>query len=69
MTSYPSTNVPTFTFHNYKVYVNTACIKSLPDFDYVQIMVHSQKKSPKNSVQNFLCQGNGAYELEPGQPL
>lgn len=94
MTNRTSTYVPTFTFHNYKVYVNASCIKSLPDFDYVQIMVsptekkltlhpcseyekkrpamalcHSQKKSPENSVQNFFCQGNGAYELESGQPL
>lgn len=44
MTSYPGTNVPTFTFHNYKVYVNASCIKSLPDFDYVQIMVNPTEK-------------------------
>ena len=31
---------PSFTFNNYKVAVNTACIKKLPEFDYVQILVN-----------------------------
>lgn len=35
---------PSFTFNNYKVQVNTACIKRLPDFDYVQILVNPDTK-------------------------
>lgn len=35
---------PSFTFNNYKVSVNTACIKKLPDFDYVQILVNPDEK-------------------------
>ena len=29
---------PSFTFNSYKISVNTACIKKLPDVDYVQIL-------------------------------
>lgn len=35
---------PSFTFNNYKVAVNTACIKKLPEFDYVQILVNPDNK-------------------------
>ena len=35
---------PSFTFNNYKVQINTACIKRLPDFDYVQILVNPDTK-------------------------
>lgn len=35
---------PSFTFNNYKVSVNTACIKKLPDFNYVQILVNPEDK-------------------------
>ena len=35
---------PSFTFNNYKVSVNTACIKKLPEFDYVQILVNPDDK-------------------------
>lgn len=35
---------PSFTFNNYKVSVNTACIKKLPEFDYVQILVNPEEK-------------------------
>ena len=35
---------PSFTFNNYKVQVNTACIKRLPEFDYVQILVNPETK-------------------------
>ena len=31
---------PSFTFNNYKVSVNTACIRKLPDVEYVQILVN-----------------------------
>ncbi len=35
---------PSFTFNNYKVSVNTACIKRFPDYDYVQILVNPDTK-------------------------
>lgn len=35
---------PSITFNNYKVGVNTACIKKLPDFDFVQILVNPDDK-------------------------
>lgn len=35
---------PSFTFNNYKVSVNTACIKKLPNFNYVQILVNPEDK-------------------------
>lgn len=35
---------PSFTFNNYKVAVNTAFIKKLPEFDYVQILVNPDNK-------------------------
>ena len=31
---------PSITFNDYKVYVNTTCIKKLPQFNYVQILVN-----------------------------
>lgn len=36
---------PSFTFNNYKVSVNTACIKKLPDVEYVQILVNPIEKN------------------------
>lgn len=35
---------PSFTFSNNKVYVNMACIKKLPNFDYIQILVNPNTK-------------------------
>lgn len=35
---------PSFTFSNNKVFVNTACIKKLPEFDYVQILVNPDER-------------------------
>lgn len=35
---------PTFTFCNNKIAVNTACIKKLPDVEYIQILVNSERK-------------------------
>lgn len=35
---------PSFTFNNYKVSVNTACIKKLPNVKYVQILVNPIEK-------------------------
>lgn len=35
---------PSITFNNCKISVNTACLKRLPDVDYVQILVNPEKK-------------------------
>lgn len=35
---------PSFTFNSYKVSVNTACIKKLPEVEYVQLLVNPKKK-------------------------
>ena len=35
---------PCITFNNFKVYMNTACIKKLSETDYVQILVNQKKK-------------------------
>lgn len=35
---------PSFTLNSYKVSVNMACLKQLPDIDYVQILVNPEEK-------------------------
>ncbi len=35
---------PSFTFSDSKIYVNTACIKKLPMFEYIQILVNPEEK-------------------------
>ena len=35
---------PSFSFSNDKVYVNAACIRKIPDYDYVQILVNPEEK-------------------------
>lgn len=35
---------PSFTFNDNKVYVNTACIRKLPQTEYVQILVNPEEK-------------------------
>ena len=35
---------PSITFSNNKVYVNTACIRKLPEIEYVQILVNQEQK-------------------------
>ena len=35
---------PTLTFNDNKVYVNTACVKKLPEIDYVQLLVNPNDK-------------------------
>ncbi|EKE02049.1 MAG: hypothetical protein ACD_20C00431G0002 [uncultured bacterium] len=35
---------PSITFNRCKVYLNTACLKRLPDINYVQILVNSEEK-------------------------
>ena len=36
-------NVPSISFNNYRLYVNMACIKKLPETDYVQILVNKKE--------------------------
>ena len=35
---------PTFVFHRNQVFVNAACLKKLPDTNYIQILVNPEKK-------------------------
>lgn len=35
---------PSFTFNNNRVSVNTACIKKLPEFEYIQILVNPENR-------------------------
>lgn len=35
---------PSITFNNYKFAVNTACIKKMPDNDYIQVLVNPETK-------------------------
>lgn len=35
---------PSITFNNCKVYLNTACLKKLPEIDYVQILINPEEK-------------------------
>lgn len=35
---------PAFSFSSDKVYVNSSCLKKLPEFDYVQILVNPEEK-------------------------
>lgn len=35
---------PSFSFNNYKVSMNTACIKKLPNIEYVQILINPEEK-------------------------
>ena len=38
------TNEPAISFNNCRLYVNSACIKRLPDTDYVQLLINRTKK-------------------------
>lgn len=44
MNNYNQLHVPTFTLQDYKISVNTACIKNFPEFNYVQIMINPNEK-------------------------
>lgn len=35
---------PSISFNNCKVYLNTACLKKLPEVDYVQILINPEEK-------------------------
>lgn len=35
---------PSITFNNFRISLNTACIKRLPDIDFVQILINSEEK-------------------------
>jgi hypothetical protein len=38
------TDEPVLTFYRNRVYVNTACLKALPQISYVQFLIHPQKR-------------------------
>lgn len=35
---------PSITFNNFRISLNTACLKRLPDIDFVQILINSEEK-------------------------
>ncbi len=39
------TNDPTISFNGNKVYVNTACLKRLPDVERIQLLIHEQERN------------------------
>ena len=41
---------PSFTFNSNKVSVNTACIKKLPDTDFVQILLTRRKRNLQSAL-------------------
>lgn len=50
----PDSNEPTISFNNCQLYVNMACIKKLPEIDYVQILINKTK----NQLALLPCQGD-----------
>lgn len=64
---------PSFTFNNYKVSVNTACIKKMPDTDFVQILVNPEEKKlavkpcPEEAKDSFRWCTNGSKKRSPKQ--
>lgn len=59
MNNHKQPHIPTFTLQDYKISVNTACIKNLPKFDYVQILINPNEKKLalrpcKEDTQNVL---------------
>ena len=37
-------DTPIFIFYKNKIYVNQACIKQLPDIEFVQLLIHQKRK-------------------------
>lgn len=35
---------PSLTFSNYRIYVNTVCLKKLPEYDYIKILINPKEK-------------------------
>lgn len=64
---------PSFTFNNYKVSVNTACIKKIPDTDFVQILVNPDEKKLavkpclEEAKDSFRWCSNGSKKRSPKQ--
>lgn len=50
---------PSITFNRYKISFNKACLKRLPDVDYIQILVHPEEKKlavrPRNEDEKDTC--------------
>ena len=66
-------NEPSITFNNCKVTLNTACLKQLPNVDYVQILVNSEDKklavrpSSEDEKDSFLWCTSGSTNRRPKQ--
>lgn len=64
---------PSITFNNCKVSLNTACLKRLPDVDYVQILVNKQDKklairpSTEDEKDSFLWCTTNSTKRKPKQ--
>lgn len=64
---------PSFTFNSYKVSVNTACIKKLPDIEYVQILVNPEEKKlavkpcPEEAKDSFRWCSTNSKKRSPKQ--
>jgi len=64
---------PSFTFNSYKVSVNTACIKKLPDIEYVQILVNPEEKKlavkpcPEEAKDSFRWCSSNSKKRSPKQ--
>ena len=66
-------NEPSITFNNCKVTLNTACLKQLPNVDYVQILVNPEEKklavrpSSEDEKDSFLWCTVGGSKRKPKQ--
>lgn len=67
------THEPAITFNNYKVSVNTACVKKLPDVEYVQILVNPEEQKlavrpcHEDEKDSFLWCSAGSIARKPKQ--
>jgi len=64
---------PSFSFNSYKVSMNTACIKKLPNIEYVQILVNPEEKKlavrPCTKMRKILSAGVQAVKREVRKQL
>lgn len=64
---------PAITFNRYQVYVNMACLRKMPQVDYVQILVNPETKKlvirpcGEDDKDSFLWRSNGKSGRKPKQ--
>jgi len=64
---------PSVTFNNYRMYVNTACLRKLPNADYVQCLVNREAKIlafrsvPEETRDSFAWCSKGSGKRKPKQ--